>query len=160
MAESRDHNQFKLITTERNIRGDVGDDVTLPCHLSPETSAVTMTIRWFRRTECIYLYKNGQVTERSYYEDRLSLITQEMERGNVSLRMKNIKESDSEDYICQVIHGEQKEEVALCLDVIRGDMLVAWRGSEISSSRSMLRDSGGSRWRFLCELIFICLVVY
>ncbi|XP_034147253.1 golgin subfamily A member 4 [Esox lucius] len=119
MAESRDHNQFKLITTERNIVGVVGDDVTLPCHLSPETSAVTMTIRWFKETECIYLYKNGQVTERRGYEGRLSLITQEMERGNVSLRMKNIKESDSEDYICQVIHGEQKEEAVVGLRVRR-----------------------------------------
>uniref|UniRef100_A0AAY5L3P6 Ig-like domain-containing protein n=1 Tax=Esox lucius TaxID=8010 RepID=A0AAY5L3P6_ESOLU len=120
MAESRDHNQFKLITTERNIRGDVGDDVTLPCHLSPETSAVTMTIRWFKETECIYLYKNGQVTERRGYEGRLSLITREILRGNVSLRMKNIKETDRGTYICQVIHGEQKEEAVVGLRVRRG----------------------------------------
>ncbi|XP_034147382.1 selection and upkeep of intraepithelial T-cells protein 1-like isoform X1 [Esox lucius] len=117
MAESRDHNQFKLNIPERNIVGVADEDVILSCHLSPETSAVTMTIRWFEYTECIYLYKNGQVTERRGYEDRLSLNTQEMERGNVSLRMKNYKESDRGTYICQVIHGEQKEEGLVGLGV-------------------------------------------
>ncbi|KAL0966931.1 hypothetical protein UPYG_G00302410 [Umbra pygmaea] len=108
MAESRVHNQFKLITDD--VLVDVGDDVILPGHLSPETSAISMTIRWFNFIECIYLYKNGQVTERTGYEDRLSLNTQELERGNVSLRMKNVKDSDRGFYICQVINGEQKEE--------------------------------------------------
>ncbi|KAL0966927.1 hypothetical protein UPYG_G00302360 [Umbra pygmaea] len=95
---------------DERIRGVDGDNIILPCHLSPETSAVTMTIRWFKETECIYLYNNGQVTERTGYEDRLSLNTQELQRGNVSLRMKNFKESDSGFYICQVINGEQEEE--------------------------------------------------
>uniref|UniRef100_A0A8C8I518 Immunoglobulin V-set domain-containing protein n=1 Tax=Oncorhynchus tshawytscha TaxID=74940 RepID=A0A8C8I518_ONCTS len=96
-----DSNEFKLTTPEDSVEARDGDDVTLPCHLSPETSAVDMTIRWFKGTACIYLFKNGQVTERSGYEGRVSLITQELERGNV-------------------IHGEQKEEAAVGLRV-RGD---------------------------------------
>ncbi|XP_030626117.1 GTPase IMAP family member 7-like [Chanos chanos] len=43
------------------IRVFKGDDVTLSCYLSPETSAVTMEISWFKGTECIYQYKNGEV---------------------------------------------------------------------------------------------------
>ncbi|KAJ8011066.1 hypothetical protein DPEC_G00054330 [Dallia pectoralis] len=58
---SRDYNQFKLLHPDRYILGVVDDDVILICHLSPETSAVTMTIRWFKETECIYLYPNGEV---------------------------------------------------------------------------------------------------
>ncbi|XP_029574035.1 GTPase IMAP family member 4-like isoform X3 [Salmo trutta] len=122
MAESRVHTQFKL-TSEDYVEA-VGEEVTLPCHLSPDTSAVATTIRWFKETECIYLYKNGQVTERSGYEGRVSLITQELERGNVSLRLRAYRESDRGVYICQVIHGEQKEEAAVCLwdrgEAIRG----------------------------------------
>ncbi|XP_036835164.1 trichohyalin isoform X7 [Oncorhynchus mykiss] len=114
MAESRVHNQFKL-TSEDYVWADVGEEVTLPCHLSPDTSAVATTIRWFKETECIYLYNNGQVTERSDYEGRVSLITQELERGNVSLRLRDCRRSDTGDYICQVIHGEQKEEAAVGL---------------------------------------------
>ncbi|XP_029574029.1 trichohyalin isoform X5 [Salmo trutta] len=114
MAESRVHTQFKL-TSEDYVEADVGKEVTLPCHLSPDTSAVATTIRWFKETECIYLYQNGQVTERSGYEGRVSLITQELERGNVSLRLRGYRRSDTGDYICQVIHGEQKEEAAVGL---------------------------------------------
>ncbi|XP_031672686.1 trichohyalin-like isoform X2 [Oncorhynchus kisutch] len=118
MAESRVHNQFKL-TSEDHVRANVGEEVTLPCHLSPDTSAVATTIRWFKGTECIYLYKNGQLTERSGYEGRVSLITQELERGNVSLRLRDFRRSDRGVYICQVIHGEQKEEAAVGLRVRR-----------------------------------------
>ncbi|XP_038852627.1 butyrophilin-like protein 1 [Salvelinus namaycush] len=114
MAESRVHNQFKL-TTKNYVEADVGEEVTLPCHLSPDTSAVAMTIRWFKETECIYLYQNGQVTERSGYEGRVNLITQELERGNVSLRLRDIRRSDTGVYICQVIHGEQKKEAEVRL---------------------------------------------
>uniref|UniRef100_A0A8L0DRI8 Ig-like domain-containing protein n=1 Tax=Oncorhynchus mykiss TaxID=8022 RepID=A0A8L0DRI8_ONCMY len=110
--------QFKL-TSEDHVWADVGEEVTLPCHLSPDTSAVATTIRWFKGTECIYLYKNGQVTERSDCEGRVSLITQELERGNVSLRLRDFRESDRGVYICQVIHGEQKDEAAVSL-LVRG----------------------------------------
>ncbi|KAJ8011087.1 hypothetical protein DPEC_G00054540 [Dallia pectoralis] len=119
MSESRDHNQFELITSESDILGiGVGDDVIRLCHLVPETSAVTMTIRWFKYEECIYLYKNGQVTERSGYEGRLSLNKQELEKGNVSLMVKNSKESDEGVYIFQVVHGEQKVETEAGLLII------------------------------------------
>uniref|UniRef100_A0A4W5JQX6 Ig-like domain-containing protein n=1 Tax=Hucho hucho TaxID=62062 RepID=A0A4W5JQX6_9TELE len=111
--------QFKL-TSRDHVETDDGEEVTLPCHLSPATSAVATTISWFKETECIYLYKNGQVTERSGYEDRVSLITQELETGNVSLRLRDFRESDRGYYICQVIHGEQKEEAAVGLWVRGG----------------------------------------
>ncbi|XP_038839523.1 trichohyalin-like [Salvelinus namaycush] len=119
MAESRLHNQFKL-TSEDCLEVKVGEEVTLPCHLSPDTSAVDTTIRWFKGTECIYLCKNGQVTERSGYEGRVSLITQELERGNVSLRLRDFRRSDTGVYVCQVIHGEQKEEAVVGLRVREG----------------------------------------
>ncbi|XP_036835174.1 golgin subfamily A member 6-like protein 22 isoform X2 [Oncorhynchus mykiss] len=125
MAESRVHNQFKL-TSEDHVEVKVGEEVTLPCHISPDTShltpvltpdtsAVATTIRWFKGTECIYMYKNGQVTERSGYEGRVSLITQKLKRGNVSLRLRDFRWSDIGVYICQVIHGEQKDEAAVSL---------------------------------------------
>ncbi|XP_036835165.1 trichohyalin isoform X8 [Oncorhynchus mykiss] len=139
MAESRVHNQFKL-TTQNYVATDVGEEVTLPCHLSPDTSAVATTIRWFKGTECIYLYKNGQVTERSGYEGRVSLINQELERGNVSLRLRDIRRSDRGVYICQVIHGEQKEEAAVGLRV-REDFQQLLLLVQLSGSRYLQQET-------------------
>ena len=99
--------EFKLRVPERFVVADRGKDVTLSCHLSPETSAVAMTIRWFKKTECIYLYKNDQVIEARGYEGRASLVTQELERGEVSLKLREYGGSDRGKYFCQVIHGEQ-----------------------------------------------------
>uniref|UniRef100_A0A4W5MGD7 Ig-like domain-containing protein n=1 Tax=Hucho hucho TaxID=62062 RepID=A0A4W5MGD7_9TELE len=148
MAESRDHNDFKLTTTEDSEGVGPGGDVTLHCHLSPKTSAVVMTIRWFKGTECIYLYKNGQVTERSGYEGRVSLITQELERGNVSLRLRDFRRSDVGQYRCQVIHGERKEEAAVGLEVKLNLMSVTMITNSLHSvlhyhySRISILDNG------------------
>uniref|UniRef100_A0AAZ3QAY9 Ig-like domain-containing protein n=1 Tax=Oncorhynchus tshawytscha TaxID=74940 RepID=A0AAZ3QAY9_ONCTS len=117
---SRVNNAFQLTTAEDTERVCPGHDVNLHCHLSPKTSAVVMTIRWFKGTECIYLYKNGQVTESVGYEGRVSLITPELERGNVSLRLRDFRRSDVGRYRCQVVHGEQKEEAAVGLEAASG----------------------------------------
>ncbi|KAL7873965.1 hypothetical protein SRHO_G00049350 [Serrasalmus rhombeus] len=82
-----------------------GHDVTLPCYLSPETSAVAMEIRWFKGTDCIYLYLNGQVTEGRGYEGRVSMFTDELQRGNVSLSLRDVQRSDYGEYRCEVTHG-------------------------------------------------------
>ncbi|KAI4878793.1 hypothetical protein NFI96_025535 [Prochilodus magdalenae] len=83
-------------------------DATLPCYLSPETSAAAMEIRWFKGTDWIYLYQNGQVTEGRGYKGRVSLFTSELQKGNVSLRLRDTQESDSGRYRCVVTHGGRK----------------------------------------------------
>ncbi|KAI4901162.1 hypothetical protein NFI96_026194 [Prochilodus magdalenae] len=87
-----------------------GSVVTLSCHLSPELSAVTMEIRWFKGTECVCLYKSKQVTEGRGYEGRVSLFTEELQRGNISLRIRDCRESDLGVYLCQVTNGDTTEE--------------------------------------------------
>ena len=104
------YTDFKLVTPAHVVEASVGGDVTLPCHLSPETSAVAMEIRWFNGTDCIYLYKNGHVTEGRGYEGRVSVNTQELQRGDVSLRLRESRWGDGGVYTCQVISGEHKEE--------------------------------------------------
>ncbi|KAI4897630.1 hypothetical protein NFI96_030832 [Prochilodus magdalenae] len=87
-----------------------GSVVTLSCHLSPELSAVTMGIRWFKGTDCVCLYKNSQVTKARGYEGRVSLFTQKLQRGNVSLQIRDCRESDTGYYLCQITNGDTTEE--------------------------------------------------
>ncbi|KAL6489142.1 hypothetical protein MHYP_G00028830 [Metynnis hypsauchen] len=100
---------FILVCRYNRVFAYPGDDVTLTSHLSPETSAVGMEIRWFRGIECIYLYRNGQVTVGRGYEDRLSLFNEELHRGNVSLQLRDVGQADTGIYSCQVITGENRE---------------------------------------------------
>ncbi|XP_076827084.1 butyrophilin-like protein 2 isoform X2 [Brachyhypopomus gauderio] len=92
-----------------------GDEATLQCYLSPETSAVSMEIRWFKGTDCVFLYLNDQVTEGRGYEGRVSLITHELQRGNVSLILRDVQESDEGDYRCEVTTGDEKLETSVYL---------------------------------------------
>ncbi|XP_076867040.1 uncharacterized protein LOC143518459 isoform X2 [Brachyhypopomus gauderio] len=104
--------EFKLICPHDG-KLQSGSTVILSCHLSPETSAVAMEIRWFKGTDCVCLYKNGQVTEGKGYEDRVSLFTEELQRGNVSLQLRDCRESDIGHYLCQVTSGDTTQELTL-----------------------------------------------
>ncbi|KAL2080789.1 hypothetical protein ACEWY4_022642 [Coilia grayii] len=111
---ARDH-KLKLVTISREVEIYPGDDVTIPCHLSPPTSAVAMEIRWFKGTECVYLYRRGHVTEGRGYEGRFHVDGQELQRGDVSLRLWDSDEAYEDKYTCQLIRGQQREEKRLLL---------------------------------------------
>ncbi|KAB5522669.1 hypothetical protein PHYPO_G00162120 [Pangasianodon hypophthalmus] len=111
MASASNH-EFKLLCPH-GAQPQPGSLVTFSCHLSPEINAVDMEIRWFKETRCVCLYKNRQVIEGRGYKGRVSLFTQELERGNVSLQLKDCTESDLGHYLCQVTDGDRTEELAL-----------------------------------------------
>lgn len=95
---------YSLEVPKGIVYADPGEDVILPVHLSPETSAVFMTVRWFRDSELIYQYKNGQEITDGDYENRACLSIQELERGNISLTLRNFVPSDSGKFTCKVFH--------------------------------------------------------
>lgn len=98
--------EFKLLSHQCR-RVQLGSAVTLSCHLSPEINAVNMEIRWFNGTDCVCLYKNRQMTEGRGYKGRVSLFTQELDKGNVSLQLRESRESDIGLYLCHVTDGER-----------------------------------------------------
>ncbi|XP_056602790.1 butyrophilin subfamily 2 member A2-like [Triplophysa dalaica] len=113
-------NEFHLIVPQ-NVLVKLGSDVTVPCHLSPEISAFDMEIRWFKEKDCVILYKNGQVTELRSYEGRVNLVIHELERGNVSLILRDFRESDAGVYLCQVISQDITVEETVQVNQSRED---------------------------------------
>ncbi|KAM4611626.1 butyrophilin subfamily 1 member A1-like [Polymixia lowei] len=96
--------ELNLVVPSDPVIGSVGHDIILPCHLSPQTSAVAMGIRWFKKgnfLDYMYLYEAGKSSEGKGYEGRVSLFSQELERGNVSLLLKDVRMSDGGLYTCQ-----------------------------------------------------------
>uniref|UniRef100_A0A3B4DQF4 Ig-like domain-containing protein n=1 Tax=Pygocentrus nattereri TaxID=42514 RepID=A0A3B4DQF4_PYGNA len=105
--------EFELIGPRGDEKHQFGSDTTLSCHLSPEISAAAMEIRWFKGMDCICLYKNRQVTEGKGYEGRVNLFTHELQRGNVSLQIRDCTESDRGYYLCHVTNGDLTEELTV-----------------------------------------------
>lgn len=98
----------------------VGSEFTLRCHLSPKVSAVDMEIIWFKETNCVCLYKNKEVIEGRGYEGRVRLFHNE--RGNISLLMREFREFDVGDYLCQVTCGDKTEEITVG---VRGEYFIS-----------------------------------
>ncbi len=91
----------------------MGSDLIIPCHLSPEISAVDLEIIWSNDTACVCLYKDRQVIEGVLFKDRASLFTHKLREGNVSLRLKNFRPSDIGNYHCQVISKDRREKITV-----------------------------------------------
>ncbi|RXN13687.1 hypothetical protein ROHU_018035 [Labeo rohita] len=109
------NNRFHLIVPDKAQSAEVklGSDVTVSCHLTPEISAADMEIRWFKETDCVCLYKNRQLTEGRKYVGRTGLSTEELNRGNVSLKLRDFQESDIGVYLCQVISEDTTQEITV-----------------------------------------------
>uniref|UniRef100_A0A673I8P9 Immunoglobulin V-set domain-containing protein n=1 Tax=Sinocyclocheilus rhinocerous TaxID=307959 RepID=A0A673I8P9_9TELE len=95
---------FRLLVPTGPVRTDSGSDIILPVHLSPETNAVSMEIRWFKGTELIYQYKNG-------------VSIQELRRGNIALTLRNVQQSDSGDYTYKLFHDRCQKTGVIHLQV-------------------------------------------
>uniref|UniRef100_A0A8C7PXS2 Ig-like domain-containing protein n=1 Tax=Oncorhynchus mykiss TaxID=8022 RepID=A0A8C7PXS2_ONCMY len=111
---------LSLMVPPDPVVASAGDDIILPCNLSPQSSAVDMDIRWFKEgdfTNPLYLYKSRTGEEGEGYKGRVSLLTQELERGNLSLLLKNVKVSDKGRYKCQASRLDWIQEPAVVLQV-------------------------------------------
>ncbi|XP_071020217.1 butyrophilin subfamily 2 member A1-like isoform X1 [Oncorhynchus clarkii lewisi] len=110
----------QLVVPPDPVVTSAGHDVILPCHLSPQTSAVNMEIRWFKEGEFaspLYLYDGGKVTEGKGYEARVSVFTQELEKGNISLLLNNVMASEKGIYKCHASYMDWIQELPVVLQV-------------------------------------------
>ncbi|XP_062305932.1 butyrophilin subfamily 2 member A1-like [Osmerus eperlanus] len=79
---------FNLVVPSEPVIGFEGDDIILPCRLSPQNSAAHMSVTWFREgqfTSPLYGFDNGKENVRQDYTGRVNMSTQGLERGDVSL---------------------------------------------------------------------------
>ncbi|XP_016409325.1 butyrophilin-like protein 2 isoform X1 [Sinocyclocheilus rhinocerous] len=105
--------QLFVPSTTEEPEFSLGSDLIIPCHLSPEISAVDMEISWSNDTARVCLYKDRQVTEGVLFKDRASLFSHKLREGNVSLRLKNFRLSDIGNYHCQVISKDRREKITV-----------------------------------------------
>ncbi|KTG36730.1 hypothetical protein cypCar_00045588, partial [Cyprinus carpio] len=69
-TKSKENFQLVVPSTTKEPEVSLGADFIIPCHLSPEISAVDMEISWSNDTACVCLYKDRKVTEGVLFKDR------------------------------------------------------------------------------------------
>uniref|UniRef100_A0A8C3KA58 Butyrophilin subfamily 1 member A1 n=1 Tax=Calidris pygmaea TaxID=425635 RepID=A0A8C3KA58_9CHAR len=99
--------QFRVVGPGRPLLAPMGQDVVLPCHLSPHMDASSLEIRWIRHqvSETVHLYQNGadQYWEQmEEYAGRTELARDGLSCGSLDLRIRGLRPSDDGQYVCTV----------------------------------------------------------
>lgn len=99
-----------------------GEDVILPCYIKPNTSAVDMTVEWFRldQDEIVHLYKNheNRISEHSQsYKGRTALFLDELQYGNASLKLSTVQVSDEGVYKCFIESNSWYDDITVNVKV-------------------------------------------
>ncbi|XP_072493697.1 butyrophilin-like protein 2 isoform X2 [Notamacropus eugenii] len=116
----RTSDHFTVIGPAEPILVKLNEDVLLPCHLSPKMSAEHMELSWFRShfSDAVFVYRNGKAQDEEQaveYRGRIELVKDTIAEGNVTLRIRSVRLSDSGQYWCRfqenLEYGEAKSEV-------------------------------------------------
>lgn len=117
--------QFAIIPTKNPVIGFLGQDVILPCHLKtssiPEGTSVTLEWVLSQSSEIIEVksYYEGRQPESQdrRYEGRTEVFYNEVNKGNMSLKLKKSQNFDQGKYTCMIQLGEWYEEVIVELQL-------------------------------------------
>ncbi|XP_051569378.1 uncharacterized protein LOC127449833 [Myxocyprinus asiaticus] len=113
MVEIKHVERIIVSGSDHSISAYVGEDVTLSCsvdsHITPEEIE---EVSWKKTDKdedvLVLLYQNNEPIPESSHEqyiDRVEFFTDEISKGNFSLRLKSVRTEDKGVYMCQVFAG-------------------------------------------------------
>ncbi|XP_048065700.1 uncharacterized protein LOC125279751 [Megalobrama amblycephala] len=111
VVQIKDVERLLVSGSDESISVSVGEDVTLSCsvdsHIKPEHIE---EVSWKKTDEdiLVLLYQNNETlpdSSHEQYRDRVEFFTDEIPKGNFSLRLKSVRTEDKGVYICQVFAG-------------------------------------------------------
>ncbi|XP_042368690.1 butyrophilin subfamily 3 member A3-like [Plectropomus leopardus] len=111
--------QPQLTGPPHSIVAAVGDDVILPCHLKPAMDVTAELLEWKRSDQnprFVHVWRYGQDLEHvknPSYSGRTSLFTDELKRGNISLKLSKVRLSDQGIYHCDLPLLDKQSSVKL-----------------------------------------------
>ncbi|NXT01692.1 BT1A1 protein, partial [Jacana jacana] len=114
--------QFTVVGPGRPLLATVGQDIVLPCHLSPQMDARSLEVRWIRHqlSETVHLYQNGadqHWEQLEKYIGRTELPRAGLSSGSLDLRISGVRPSDDGQYVCTVRDEASYEAAVVHLEV-------------------------------------------
>ncbi|XP_066842797.1 butyrophilin subfamily 1 member A1-like isoform X2 [Anser cygnoides] len=141
--------QLRVEGPDHPLTATVGQDVVLPCHLSPRKDAGTLDIRWIRDdiSETVHHYRNGEDLYREQmwaYAGRTELARDGLSAGSLDLRITRVRPSDDGHYFCTVkdVNAYHEAIVELEVSATGADPHLSLGGYEAGGVRVLCRSAG------------------
>ncbi|XP_074020825.1 butyrophilin subfamily 3 member A2-like [Numenius arquata] len=114
--------EFRVVGPGQPLLATVGQDVVLPCHLSPRVDARSLEIRWIQHqfSETVHIYRNGEDRygeQMEEYAGRTELARDGLSSGSLDLRISGLRPSDDGQYVCTVRDAASYAEAMVELEV-------------------------------------------
>uniref|UniRef100_A0A087XRR5 Ig-like domain-containing protein n=2 Tax=Poecilia formosa TaxID=48698 RepID=A0A087XRR5_POEFO len=128
----------------------VGEDVVLPCFLKPPKDASQMTVEWGRpdlKPRFVFVNLDGEeysADQNEAFRGRSSMIPENLKHGDVSLKLSDVRISDSGRYRCY-FPREKKEYFTELVVGSASSPGASLSGLDVSSSGVML-DCSAAGW--------------
>ncbi|XP_066842918.1 butyrophilin subfamily 3 member A2-like isoform X2 [Anser cygnoides] len=148
--------QLRVVGPGQPLTAAVGQDVVLPCHLSPQRDARTLEVRWIRHSlsETVHHYRNGEDLygeQMEAYAGRTELARDGLSAGNLDLRITGLRPSDDGLYVCTVEDAYNEAIVELEVSATGADPHLSLGGYEAGGVRVLCRSAG---WYPLPQLLW------
>ncbi|XP_071880958.1 butyrophilin subfamily 3 member A2-like [Anas platyrhynchos] len=150
--------QLRVEGPGQPVTAAVGQDVVLPCHLSPQRDARSLEVRWIRDkfSETVHHYRNGEDLygeQMGAYVGRTELARDGLSAGSLDLRITGLRPSDDGQYICTVEDADTYAEAIVELEVSAtgADPHLSLGGYEAGGVRVLCRSAG---WYPLPQLLW------
>ncbi|XP_052409962.1 uncharacterized protein LOC127956210 [Carassius gibelio] len=117
----------------------LGSSVVLPCSVDELLSVKDLEVEW-RRTDSealVHLYQEGESRTESQqqdYQDRAHFFTDQIQHGNFSLRLDDLRAEDEGQYKCKVYIQQESGETVVQIKVNAERLLVSGSSRSISAS--------------------------
>ncbi|XP_060730848.1 butyrophilin subfamily 1 member A1-like [Tachysurus vachellii] len=140
--------QLQVVGPEAPLDAVAGEDLVLPCFIKPSKSAVDMTVEWFKlnvKDSLVHLYRDHEDNNEGQaqsYRGRTSLFKEELQKGNTSLKLSDLRVSDEGEYKCLVQDKSWYDDITV-------NIIVEAQGSHPVIMMESYDNSGGIN--LVCE---------
>ncbi|KAL1279306.1 hypothetical protein QQF64_025979 [Cirrhinus molitorella] len=107
-----DVEHLRVSGSSRSISASVGEDVTLSCSVDSHITSEDLEVSWKKTDEdkdiMVLLFQNNEAfpdSAHERYRHRVEFFTDEIPKGNFSLRLKSVRTEDKGVYMCHAFAG-------------------------------------------------------